>query len=239
MTAGPIPLRQVIEYLRLEDAEDLVAGSVRYVGAAEQDGVRRHYWSFPGQDRVHWACLEGDALGIAESVPAAIRRATAPFVEHPRRKAPAPPRIAWIGRNLPDGAMPLWVPRSQVRQVDAAFVASFMDDFDRVAAVFGATPSVDKHGGGAGPCRFFLLELPRNRLAMIEHCAAYGFIQLHLPVNERSGVCWWDDYFAVFDPLGLPLEQVFRQGGTVWKHRQPSPQALARTANHERRMWTP
>lgn len=239
MAKSPIPLRQVLDYLRLEDAEDLVPGSVRYVGSVSDGGVLRHYWSFPGRDTVTWACLEHDALGIVYTVPEPIRRATGPLADHPRRRAPAPPPGAWVGHHLPDGAMPMWVPRSHVREVDVAFVASFLDDFDRVAAVFGATPSVDRHGGGAGPCRFFLLELPRNRLAMVEHCAAYRAIHLHLPVHGRSGVCWWDDYFAVLDPLGLGLEQVFRQGGTVWKHRRPSAQALARTANHERRMWLP
>jgi len=122
--------------------------------------------------------------------------------------------------------------RRELRRVVCRF-------FDRVAAVFGARPSVDKHGGGAGPCRYFVLELSGNRLAMLESCAAYRDIHLSLPVNARSGVCHWEDYFAVFDPLGLPLGQVFRQGGIVWKHRHPSPEALARTANHQRNMWIP
>lgn len=239
MTKPPLPALDVLRYLLLEDAEDLVPASVKYVGSALDDGVLKHYWSFPGHDALQWACLADGTLGVALVVPDAIRQATAPFADHPKRKPPPPPRNAWVGRDLPDGAMPQWVPSSQVRQIDASFAASFQDNFDRVVAVFGARPSVDKNGGGAGPCRYFVLELSRNRLAMLESCAAYRDIHLHLPVNHRSGICYWEDYFQILDPLGLPLEQVFRQGGIVWKHRKPSPEALARTANHQKNMWIP
>lgn len=239
MPKPPLPALDVLRYLLLEDAEDLVPGSVKYVGSALNDGVLEHYWSFPGSDALQWACLANGALGVAPDVPAAIRQATAPYSEHPKRKPPSAPRNVWVGRNLPDGVMPQWVPSSQVREIDASFAAAFQDDFDRIAAVFDARPSVDKHGGGAGPCRYFVLELSRNRLAMLESCAAYRDIHLHLPVNHRSGICYWEDYFQVLDPLGLTLEQVFRQGGIVWKHRKPSPEALVRTANHQRNMWIP
>lgn len=239
MPKPPLPARDVLQYLLLEDADDLVAASIKYIGSAADDGVLKHYWSYPGHDTVQWACLIDGALGVEQDIPEAIRQATSPFAEHAKRRPPPPPRNAWVGRNLPDGAMPQWVPSSHVSQIAASFVASFADNFDRVAAVFGARPSVDKYGGGAGPCRYFLLELSRNRLAMLESCAAYRNIHVQLPVHDRSGVCYWEDYFAVFDPLGLPLEQVFRQGGIIWKHRHPSPEALARTVNHQRKMWIP
>jgi hypothetical protein len=67
--------------------------------------------------------------------------------------------------------------RRELRRVVCRF-------FDRVAAVFGARPSVDKHGGGAGPCRYFVLELSGNRLAMLESCAAYRDIHPSLPVSR-------------------------------------------------------
>jgi hypothetical protein len=239
MPKPPLAVRDVLQYLLLEDAEDLVPASIKYIGSAQNGGVLTHYWSFPGHDQVQWACRVNDALSVAHEVPDTIRQLTVPFAEHVKRKPPPLPPNAWAGRNLPKGAKPLWVPSSQVRMVDASFVASFVDDFDRVAAAFGARPSVDKHGGGAGPCRYFVLELSGNRLAMLESCAACRDIHLSLPVHARSGVRYWEDYFAVFDPLGLPLEQVFRQGGIVWTHRHPSPEALARTANHQRNMWIP
>lgn len=239
MPKPPLPVRDVLQYLLLEDAEDLVPASIKYVGSALRGDVLEHYWSFPGHDTLQWACLANGALGVEQDVPDAIRQASMPFAEHAKRTPPPPPRNAWVGRNLPDGAMPQWVPSSHVSQIAASFVASFADNFDRVAAVFGARPSVEKYGGGAGPCRYFLLELSRNRLAMLESCAAYRNIHVQLPVHDRSGVCYWEDYFAVFDPLGLPLEQVFRQGGIIWKHRHPSPEALARTVNHQRKMWIP
>lgn len=239
MPKSPFSVREVIEYLRLEDVEDLVPGSVKYVGAADEGGVVKHYWSYPGDGEVQWTCLEKEALGFAERVPDAIRGATSPYADHPKRKPTKPPHNAWTGRNLPEGASPLWIPSSMVHRLDAAFVASFEYDFDQVAKAFGATPSTDKYGGGAGPCRYFILELPHSRLAMLEYCKAYKQVHLHLPVTDRQGTCYWEDYFQIVDPLDLRLEQVFRQGGVIWKHRKPSLEALERTRDHQSRMWLP
>jgi hypothetical protein len=239
MPRPPISAQHVLDYLRLEDVEDLVPGSVKYVGVDDSGPAESHYWSYPGSCSVQWACLDQTGLSFAETVPEHIRRATRAYTDHPKRAKPPAPRNPWTGRNLREEDLPLWVPSTKVRSIDAAFTASFLYDFEKAAAIFGAKPSMDKYGGGAGPCAFFVLELARNRLAMLEYCQAYKQVHLHLPTRGLSGVCYWEDYFQVVDPLGLELKDVFRQGGTIWKHRRPTPGKLARTQNHERTMWIP
>ncbi|MBL9036970.1 MAG: hypothetical protein JNG84_00515 [Archangium sp.] len=237
MARSPIPLRDVLEYLTLEDVEDLVPGSVKYVGVTSAGAAAQHWWSFPLGTGLGWVCLADDSLGVVARVPPEVRARALPLSAHRTKPPRAPPRQAWVGANLPPGARPRWVPTRNVTQFDGSYVAAFLDDFDRVAAAFEAKPTIDRHGGGAGPCRSFFVELTRSRLAMLEWCHAHQQVALFLP--DRNGTVFWEDYFQVVDPLGLQLEQVFRQGGITWKHRRPTPAALARTHNHERRMWLP
>jgi hypothetical protein len=43
----PIPIRQVLDYLTVEDVEGLVPGSVKYVGQVIVGRRTMHYWSYP------------------------------------------------------------------------------------------------------------------------------------------------------------------------------------------------
>lgn len=238
MPRSPIPVKDVLEYLKLEDAAGLVHGSVKYVGCVVTQNSARHYWSYPLNGRIAWAVLDENCLGDAETVPSEIRAKTAPLQEH-RTERPLPePKTPWVGENLPAGAMPKWVPASRIRMWDLGYVAAFMYDFDQAAEIFGARPSTDKDNGGAGPARFFFLELARNRLARLESEERHpDRINLYLPV--RDGVAYWDDYDQIMGPLGVPLERAFRQGGVNFKHRKPTPEAQERTRNHHQRMWIP
>ena len=69
MPKPPLPVRDVLQYLLLEDAEDLEPASIKYIGSAQDGGVLKHYWSFPGHDQVQWACLVNGALVMAYEVP--------------------------------------------------------------------------------------------------------------------------------------------------------------------------
>lgn len=238
MPRSPIPVRDVLEYLKLEDAEGLVHGSVKYVGAVGTQSNAKHYWSYPRNGRLAWAVLDGNCLGDAQRVPSEIRAKTALLEAHPTERPLPHPKVPWVGENLPVGSPPNWVPAGRIRLWDLGYVAAFMFDFDRAAEIFCAKPSTDKYNGGAGPSRFFFLELARNRLARLESEDRHpGRINLYLP--ERDGVAYWDDYDQVMGPLGVPLENAFRQGGVNFKHRKPTPQAQERTRNHHQRMWIP
>lgn len=238
MPKSPVPLQVILDYLRLEDVEGLVPGSVRYVGHAVENQQTRHYWSYPSGGQLAWACWDGSTLGDADCVPEFIRACTQQLGEHRvRRPAPAPKR-AWAGSNLAADALPRWVPASQVQLLDADYVAAFPCDFSRALRVFGATASRDKYNGGAGSCRYFLLEIQRSRLAMLECEDRYpDHLRLYLPV--RQGTAYWDDYDQVVNPLGVLLENSFRQGGIKWKYRKPTAEALESKRNHGQRMWIP
>ncbi len=235
MPRSPIPVREVLEYLKLEDAEGLVHGSVKYVGCVATRNNTKHYWSYPLNGQLAWAVLDNNHLGDAQRVPAEIRARTAPLEDH-RTERPLPlPKNAWVGENRPYGTLPKWVPANRIRMCDLGYVAAFMFNFDQAAKIFGARPSTDKYGGGAGPARFFFLELARSRLASLDSQDRHpGLIRLYLP--ERNGVVYWDDYDQVMEPLGVPLDEAFRQGGMNFKHRKPTPEALERTRNHYQRM---
>ncbi len=238
MPRSPIPVRDVLEYLKLEDAEGLVHGSVKYVGAIKTQTNTKHYWSYPLNGRLAWAVLDGDSLGDAHRIPSEIRAKTAPLKAH-RTERPLPfPKVPWVGEKRPVGSLPKWVPASRVHLWDLGYVATFLYDFNRAADIFGAKPSMSKDLGGAGPSRYFFLDLGRNRLARLESVARhYGRINLYLP--EREGVAYWDDYDKVMGPLGVPLEEAFRQGGVNFRHRKPTPEARERTRDHHQRMWIP
>ena len=45
MPKPPLPVRDVLQYLLLEDAEDLEPASIKYIGSAQDGGVLKHYWS--------------------------------------------------------------------------------------------------------------------------------------------------------------------------------------------------
>jgi hypothetical protein len=239
MPRSPIPVKEVLEYLKLEDAEGLVPGSVKYVGSVDVGNGSRHYWSYPLNGRLAWALLdEENCLGDAERVPAEIRTRTAPLSEH-RIQRPLPlPKRPWVGRNLPDGSLPVWVPSSQIHMWDLSFVAAFPYDFEKALKVFGAKATSDKYNGGAGPARFFFLELARSRLARLEWEERHPD-RIDLYLTQKSGVSYWDEYDQIMTPLDVPLERAFRQGGVHWKHRNPTPEATARTQGHHQRMWMP
>jgi hypothetical protein len=238
MPKSPIRLFEVLEYLKLEDADGLVPGSVKYVGSVKGKDGDEHYWSYPISGRVAWVVLARDSLGDAARVPAAIRERTVPLELHrTQRPLPVPKRL-WIGENHSADAIPKWVPRSRVHTWDLGYVAAFSYDFEKAARVFGATPSTDRDNGGAGPARFFFLELARSKLARLE-CEQRHPQRINLYLPEKNGVAYWDDYDQVMNPLGVPLEEAFRQGGVNWRHRKPTPEAVERTRDHQQRMWIP
>ena len=106
------------------------------------------------------------------------------------------------------------------------FVAAFDLGFNSLVHFFSARPSIDRKGGGAGPIRYFFLQLTHNRVARItdERSAGRG-VTLYLYATP-DGEVDWEDYEQVVQPLGIPLEEVFRQGGLVWRRRD-SRQVLA------------
>jgi hypothetical protein len=238
MKSSPLPLRDVLEYLKLEDAEGLVPGSVKYVGHVTTKQVTKHYWSYPTDGGIRWARLHGESLGDAERVPASIRAATLPLKMHPKQRPPPPPKRTWVGSNRSLNALPKWIPTSQIDCADLCFVAIFQYDFDHAAKKFGAKPSTDKYSGGADPCRYFFVEIGRNKLARLD-CEARHPDRINLYLPEREGLVWWHHYDQVMKPLGVKLEKAFRQGSLNFRHRKPTPEDAARTHEHFKRMWLP
>lgn len=236
MPTPPFSVTEVLDYLRLEDAEGLVRGSVKYVGYVEKKDDVVHYWSYPLNGRLAWAAVDRNSLGDARRVPAVIRQRTAPLAIHRIERPAAAPKHPWVGENRTADLLPKWVPLSRLGSADLEYVAAFKCDFETAAKVFNAKPFSDKYGGGAGLTRSFFLELARNRLARLDwELRAPDRIALCL--TTRNGVAYWDDYDQVMNPLGVSLKNAFRQAGINWRHRKPTPEALARTRDHEKRMW--
>jgi hypothetical protein len=97
---SPLPLADVLNYLRLEDAEGLVPGSVKYVGSTTVGGRDVHFWSFPAGTKLQWASWDGETLGDAERVPSIIRANTLPFEQHRVQKPRPSPKQPWVGARL-------------------------------------------------------------------------------------------------------------------------------------------
>lgn len=233
---SPLPLADVLNYLRLEDAEGLVPGSVKYVGSVIEAGRDVHYWSYPAGNKLQWASWDGRSLGDAELVPPSIRASTLPLELHRTKKSPLSPKRPWVGASLTESSLPRWVPTGHVRMIDATFVAAFPHDFEKALAVFSAKPTTDKYNGGAGPCRYVFLEISRNRLAMLE-CEDRHPDRIDLYLPDRNGTVYWEDYDQVMNALAVPLAGAFRQGGINWKHRKSTPGAIERTRDHYKKMW--
>ncbi len=235
----PIPIAEVLAYLQLEDAEDLVPGSVKYVGEAKIGQRTVHFWSFPTSDDVQWVAMDDHMLGAAVETPDSIRAQTLAREAHRLKSAPRPPKTPWVASNMPKGAEPKWIPSSHIQSADVSYVAAFEYEFDLALARFKARPTVDKYGGGAGLHRYFFLELHANRLAQICWCESRPkSLELHLRA-ATTGRVDWEDYDQIMDRLGVPLEKVFRQGGLVWRYRKPTPELLQQKQDHYQRMWIP
>ena len=111
---------------------------------------------------------------------------------------------------------PVWLPISKVKPSDITPVAWFAYDFDAIASMYGASVSLDRKGGGAGPVRHFFLSLGENRIAEFNSWERKpGVVELSLEVND-SGVVYWEDFESAMSSLGVPLEQVHRQGAFNW-----------------------
>ena len=80
---------------------------------------------------------------------------------------------------------------------------------------------MDRTSGTGEDGSYFFLELTNNRIAMLacEHRST-GCVSLYLVVRAGGRVDW-EDYEQVMEPLGIPLEEVARQGGLVWRRRGP------------------
>jgi hypothetical protein len=128
---------------------------------------------------------------------------------------------------------PQWLPTSKVKHLDITPVAWFPYHFDELVAVYNARTTLDREGGGAGPVRFFLLQMSYRRYASFSswkrkkswETESGEYVELSLRVNER-GVVWWEDFEEVMGPLNLPLEKVQRQGGFNWRRRRPQANEL-------------
>lgn len=120
---------------------------------------------------------------------------------------------------------PSWLSANKARALrpELGFAAAFDWSFDAVARHFGAKASIDRNDRGSEPIRFFYLKLENNRIAAItsERRAMRG-VSLYLPIRAGGRVDW-EDYEQIMNSLGIPLEEVFRRGGLVWKRRKPSP----------------
>lgn len=232
---SPLPLSQVLSYTQLESGCDhLKPGSIKYVGMAQD---HTHYWSYPTSESVSWIALADGALSLVDVVPESIQQSTLPRQQHATCKEPRPPKRRWEGSNLPEGSWPKWVPSSRVGRIDIGYVAEFEYPFDMALKLFNARATSDQVGGGAGLHRQFFLELARNRLAALCWWERRPHrIQLHLHCNLQGRVDW-EDFDQVMDCLELPLEQVFRQGGLVWRYRKPTPERVASKKDHYQRMW--
>jgi len=118
-------------------------------------------------------------------------------------------------------SLPAWLPASKVGPSNITPVAWFAYSFDALASKFGATPSRDRKGGGAGPVRSFFLRIgPKSIAELSEWESRPGQIELSLPVNEH-GVVLWENFEAVMVHLSVPLEEVHRQGAFNWRRRKP------------------
>ena len=119
--------------------------------------------------------------------------------------------------------LPAWLPASKVRRTGITPVAWFAYSFDALLLKFGARPSSDLKGGGAGPVRSFFLRLGRTRIAELSSWSNKpGYVELSLLVNER-GVVYWEDFEAVMSHVPVPLEEIHRQGTFNWRRRKPAP----------------
>jgi hypothetical protein len=116
---------------------------------------------------------------------------------------------------------PTWLSASKALKLKQPlwFVAAFDLSFNSVVHHFSARPSTDREGGGAGPIRYLFLQLRHDRIAMItdERRAMRG-VSLYLYASP-DGEVDWEDYEQVMQSLGVPLEEVFRQGGLMWRRR--------------------
>lgn len=125
--------------------------------------------------------------------------------------------------------LPAWLPASKVRRTNITPVAWFVFSFDALVSTFGARPSRDRDGGGAGPVRSFYLRLGPSRIAELSSWESKpGYVELSLPVNQR-GVVFWEDFEAVMDHVPVPLEDVHRQGAFHWRRRKPAPELSQKT----------
>jgi len=114
---------------------------------------------------------------------------------------------------------PEWLPVSKARGVDITPVAWFVYDFNALVAFYNARASLDREGGGAGLNHFFLLKMGHGRFAAFTSWERRaGYVELSLRVNSR-GIVYWEDFEEVMEPLGVPLNEVRRQGAFNWHRR--------------------
>jgi len=166
----PLPNRDVLRYLRLEEDEDtadiLLPASIRYVGAHEGTSGESHYWSYPTAKGVSWAELDPrGSLGTCDDAPQPIRDATAARADHKfrhiSRRQEAPPLTK---RTKPDHAV--WVPLSNLPACNYHQAWYENTSFETALKHYGAKAIRD---GSAGPgTRYFYVQLTSGRYACIE-----------------------------------------------------------------------
>jgi len=117
--------------------------------------------------------------------------------------------------------VPTWLPAGKVGRSNITPVAWFEYSFDALMAKFGARPSSDRDGGGAGPVRFFFVKIGRTGVAGLSAWESKpSHVELSLPLTSR-GVVFWEDFEAAMADLPVPPEEVCRQGAFHWRRRKP------------------
>jgi hypothetical protein len=166
----PLPDREVIRYLRLEEDEDtanlLLPTSVRYIGTHKMQSGASHFWSYPTAAGVAWVELSGNgSLGIAEDVPQSVRDATPPRTEHKMRKVAKQTVALPLSKRIPP-AHAIWIPLTDLPACHYHEAWYETTSFDAAVKYYGAKVV---RGSWAGPgCRCFYIQLTSGRYACIE-----------------------------------------------------------------------
>jgi hypothetical protein len=166
----PLPDRDVVRYLRLEESEDaaalLLPSSLRYLGVHTTPSGDSHFWSYPRSAGVAWAELRSDGgLSVAAEVPQSVRDVTPVRDEHKMRKvARQPAALPVAKRARPDRA--IWVCLTDLPACSFHEAWHEHTSFDAAVEHYGAVVS---RGSWAGPgCRCFYIQLTSGRYACIE-----------------------------------------------------------------------
>ena len=117
---------------------------------------------------------------------------------------------------------PTWLSASKARKIKQHlwFVAAFSLSFEAVVRHFAARVSTDREIRGNKPFRYFFLQLTHGRIAMITNEMSMRGVSLYLHASP-AGEVDWEDFEQVTQPLGVPVEEVFLQGGLVWQRNDP------------------
>jgi hypothetical protein len=220
-----ISTQEILDYLRLEEAEEtvelLMLSSLLYVGEGVHDGATRRYWSYPTSSGVAWVSFSPDSgsLGTktAEDVPASIRAATASLEAHPIRK------VERSSRPPPDRSpvpRPIWVPDAQIPALSYFPMYEDTVSIHRAATAFSA--ELERTDVGYW-MQYFCVKLTSGRYALLQAPeTSSGQISIELEVEDSHqdypmGYVHRGDLHEILGVLGRECELPLKDCQYHWR----------------------